>query len=80
VDEVIHCDGANTSSAAAFIGSWTPNGPVPDDGSMLRIVPTSSGNNAKIQIMDESQCLLVVENAEKSEMLCGQIIERVENR
>jgi len=75
-------NGANLSSAAAFIGSWTPNEPSDHQDSNVaasfgpsKIRPGLSKVNT-----DDDRCLLIVENAEQSEMLCGQPIERVENK
>jgi hypothetical protein len=83
----VDCEGANLSSAAAFVGSWTPNGLADPNGP---VNPTGSVNQtglsriksglAKGITVDEGRCLLVVENAEKSELICGQAIERVENK
>jgi hypothetical protein len=80
--ERLECDGANTSSAAAFIGSWTPNGPSDPVESGLEnptgasLAEDKSGNGGA----DDVHCLLVVETAEKSELICGQSIQRVENK
>ena len=73
-------NGADLSSAAAFIGSWTPNGPPEHHEPSASVQGRGRAGSGKIRITEEDRCLLIVANAEKSEFLCGQVIERVENK